>query len=485
MASETAAALPTTRVHTFTDDALGEHDAVALSQLLAHREVSAAELTEAAIARAERVESLNAIAFASFHRPRVAHDAHGRFAGVPTFVKDNVDVRGMPTRHGTAALPPHAARSDDPYTRQFLGLGVTVLGKSRLPEFGFNASTEFEDAPPARNPWHTDYSVGASSGGSAALVASGVVPFAHANDGGGSIRIPANAAGLVGLKPTRGRHVATKTSRTLPINVASEGILSRTVRDTAAFTHAMESVWHNKTLPPVGLVEGPSARRLRIGLITDSVNGTTPCPQTRATLEDVANQLVSLGHDVTPVGLPVGQQFADDFLLYWGFLAASAATLGPVAFGPRFDPRRVDNLTRGLRRHYLRNVHRSAAAFRRLRAVPSVVEAWASDLDVVLSPVLAHVTPKLGHLSPAQPFDDLLDRLERYVAYTPLQNVAGTPAMTLPAGLAAEGVPIGVQFTAGHGQERLLLELAFELEASRGFPKIHTDVSATAPSAVG
>jgi len=468
------------RVHAFIDDALGEHDAVELSDLIRRGEVSANELRRAATARAAIVDSLNAIAYASFDEPRIPTRAGGRFAGIPTFVKDNVDVRGMPTRHGTGALASNGpARSDDPYVRQFLGLGLSVLGKSRLPEFGFNASTEFVDAPPTRNPWNVDHSIGASSGGAAALVATGVVPIAHANDGGGSIRIPAACAGLVGLKPSRGRHVPTRTSRSLPINMASDGILSRTVRDTAAFTAAMEQVWRNDQLPPVGLVEGPPKRRLRIGLVTDSVNGTTPCAQTAAAIDDVARHLVSLGHDVVPVGLPVGQQFADDFLLYWGFLGTSASTLGPAVFGPSFNPRRVDSLTRGLRRHYGRNLHRSPAALRRLRAIPSQVAAWFTDVDVVLSPVLAHVPPRLGHLNPAVPFEELMDRLTHYVAYTPLANVAGTPAISLPAAVSVDGVPIAAHFAAASGDERTLLELAFELEASRPFTRIQ-DAAITA-----
>src|SRR5581483_9792493 len=229
----------------------------------------------------------------------------------------NTDVRDMPSNHGTDAFVAKPAKRDGAYTRQYLSTGMTVLGKSRLPEFGFNASTEYRVAEPVRNPWHTEHSVGASSGGSAALVASGAVPIAHANDGGGSIRIPAACAGLVGLKPSRGRHVDGDQARHLPINMVSEGVLTRTVRDTAAFLAASEDYWRSPDLPPVGLVRGPADRRLRIGLVLDTVTGAPLDEPTRAAVELTASLLEKAGHVVEPIALPVGQQFADDFLQYW------------------------------------------------------------------------------------------------------------------------------------------------------------------------
>ncbi|MEO9220947.1 MAG: amidase family protein, partial [Mycobacteriaceae bacterium] len=175
------------RVHAFSDDALGVHDAVALARLVSDGDRSADELATAAIARARQVDpELHAVVTAAYNKPR--SERGGALFGVPTFVKDNTDIRGLPTTHGSEAYTAHPAKADGAYARQYLSTGMTVLGKSRLPEFGFNASTEFMTAEPARNPWNTDYSVGASSGGSAALVAAGVVPIAHANDGGGSIR---------------------------------------------------------------------------------------------------------------------------------------------------------------------------------------------------------------------------------------------------------------------------------------------------------
>jgi amidase len=175
--------------------------------------------------------------------------------------------------------------------------------------------------------------------------------------------------------------------------------------------------------------------------------------------------------------LPVGEQFADDFLQYWGLLAALAAGTGRVTFDRSFDARRLDGLTIGLRAYHRRNLRRTPGAIRRLRGIKHAYARMFSRHELVLSPVLAHVTPQIGHLSPILPFDELIDHLQRYVTFTPLNNIAGTPAISLPMAMAAEGVPIGVQLSAAYGDERTLIETAFLLEQEQPFPRIE-DVSA-------
>ncbi|WP_051343226.1 amidase [Pseudonocardia spinosispora] len=463
----------TKRVHAFRDDALGEHDAVELAGLVRDGAVSAEELAEASAARARDVSLLDAITCTSA-RPRISRDTTGALYGVPTFVKDNTDLHGLPTNHGSEAFTARTATKDGAYATQYLSTGMTVMGKSRLPEFGFNATTEFMTGPPTRNPWDTDYSVGASSGGSAALVAAGVVPLAHANDGGGSIRIPAACAGLVGLKPTRHRHIDGEQARHLPINMISEGVVTRTVRDTAAFLAAIEDHWRNPALPPIGQVYGPAQRRLRIGLVLDSVSGTLD-EETRAAVEHTARLLEKAGHHVEPVALPVTEQFAADFLQYWALLAELAADTGKLSFDRSFTADRLDGLTLGLRRHHRRNLRRTPGALRRLRRVPVAYARLFARHELVLTPVLAHTTPLIGHLSPTVEFADLVDRLTGYVAYTPLNNIAGTPAISLPLGTTAGGLPIGVQLSAAHGDERTLLETAYALEAEHPFARINAD----------
>ncbi|MEV4561726.1 amidase [Kitasatospora sp. NPDC049285] len=461
------------RVHAFGDDALGEHDAVGLAELVRTGAVSPGELAAAAAERARRVEgALAPLAFVPAEPPRAAAPHRGApLYGVPTYLKDNVDLAGMPTGHGSAAFRARPARRSALFAEQLLGTGLAVQGKTRLPEFGLNASTEYAAAEPVRNPWLTSHSAGASSGGSAALVAAGVVPIAHANDGGGSIRIPAAACGLVGLKPTRGRLAPNDQGRRLPIDLVTDGVVTRSVRDTAVFLAAAERRRRSAVLPPIGLVEGPGARPLRIGLVLDSPVAPAD-EQTRRAVEETAARLEDMGHRVEPLALPFGAQFQQDFTLYWGFLAFLIATSGRLLLDPSFRARGLDGLTTGLRRTFQREFTALPGALRRLREVERSYAGLFHTHDAVLSPVLAHTTPPLGHLSPTVPFEELIARLHRYVAFTPVNNVSGGPGIALPTGSTPEGLPIGVHLSAPHGGERVLLELAYALEAERPWRRI-------------
>ncbi|MFE4459433.1 amidase [Nocardia tengchongensis] len=460
------------RVHAFTDDALGEHDGVAIAELIRRGELSAAEVAKAARERATRVNpELNALVV-DMDTPLVSADRDALLYGVPTYVKDNTDVAGLPTQHGSAAWRAQAAKAHGPFTKQFLSTGMTVLGKTTLPEFGLNATTEFADAAPTHNPWATGFSSGASSGGSAAMVAAGVVPIAHGNDGGGSIRIPAACCGLVGLKPTRGRHLDGPQARSMPINLISEGVLTRSVRDTATYFAAAERFWRNPALPPVGLVEGPAQRRLRIGVLTEPITGAPLDPQVRAVHDDTVALLESLGHEVRPIAYPVDRGFADDFATYWAMLAYLLGLTGKFTLDRTFDPARLDPFTRGLAARFRGTALRAPAVLYRLSRLRHAYAASFRDIELVVSPVLASLTPPLGYLSPDQPFDEVFDRLLNYVTYTPLANVTGAPALSLPMGASADGLPIGMMFSAAHGDERTLLELAYSLEAARPFRRI-------------
>ncbi|MFJ9364769.1 amidase [Nocardia sp. NPDC101769] len=460
------------RVHAFSDDALGEHDGVAIAALIRSGELSAAEVAKAARERVAQVDPVLHAVVVEADPPLVSGDREALLFGVPTFVKDNTDVAGLPTQHGSAAWRARPAKAHGPFAKQFLGTGVTVLGKSTLPEFGLNATTEFVDAEPTRNPWDTEVSSGASSGGSAALVAAGAVPIAHGNDGGGSIRIPAACCGLVGLKPTRGRHIDGPQARSMPINLVSEGVLTRTVRDTATYFAAAERFWRNPTLLPIGLVEGPAQRRLRIGLLSDPITGATLDPQIRAVLDDTVTLLEGLGHEVRPIPYPVDRGFAEDFATYWAMLAFLGGLTGKLSFGRSFDPARLDPFTRGLAARFRGSALRSPAVLYRLSRLRHAYAASFHDVELVVSPVLASLTPRLGYLSPDQAFDDVFGRLLDYVTYTPFANVTGAPALSLPMGASESGLPIGVMFSALHGDERTLLELAYALESARPFRRI-------------
>jgi amidase len=219
------------RIHAFGDDALADLDAVGLVEKLRAGEVSPHELVEAAIARTGAVNpTLNGLAFEAFDRARARAEARrpygGYFDGVPSFIKDNVAVEGMATMQGTDAWDPRPMPSNGEFARVFLATGLVPLGKTQMSEFGFSGSAEHPRIGPVRNPWNPEYTAGASSSGSAAFVAAGVVPMAHANDGGGSIRIPAACNGLVGLKPSRGRLPLDKEAARMPLHLVANGVVS-------------------------------------------------------------------------------------------------------------------------------------------------------------------------------------------------------------------------------------------------------------------
>lgn len=468
-------------VNAFTDDALGDLDAVAMVDALRTGKVSAAELVEAAIARTEAVNPvLNGLAHETFARARSLAAAGGRqggyFDGVPTYIKDNVDVEGMPTMQGTDAWEPRLHESHGDFARFFLATGLIALGKTQLSEFGFSASAEHPRIGAVRNPWDTDCTAGASSSGSGAFVASGVVPIAHANDGGGSIRIPAACNGLVGLKPSRGRLPLDKMSRQMPVRLVNDGVLTRTVRDTAAFYREAERIWRNRALLPVGAVTGPGRERLRVAVVTRSVNREC-APQIRDLTLQTAELLSGLGHRVDYLDHnPVPARFAEDFLLYWSMLAMALVRTGQRTFGKSFDRTRLDNLTLGLDRHASRNLHRLPAAITRLSRLRRVTDKFYRDYDVLLTPTLAEPTPRIGHLDPTADYQQVIDRLIDWVAFTPLQNVTGEPAVSLPVATSADGMPVGMMFAAPFGHERRLLELAYELEAAAPWPRIASAV---------
>lgn len=460
------------RIHAFSNDALGELDAVGVVEALAAGAVSREEVLEAAIARIEAVNPhLNAMVASAFDRARTATPAAGYFAGVPTAIKDNCHVAGLPTQMGSAAWQARPVAHDGDWAKGFLATGLVNLGKTQLSEFGFNASAEFPDREPVRNPWATNHSSGASSAGAAALVASGALPIAHANDGGGSIRIPAAACGLVGLKPSRGRTRGDAMTRHLPVQIISDGVVTRSVRDTAAFIREYERVQPSLKLKPVGDVRGPGVDRLRIGLVVDSPEGPSDV-ETATAVRAVGKLLESLGHHVEEVVPPVPTSFPDDFLRYWALLSALQLSTGKLMLDRGFKASRTDNLSRGLAWSALRNLPRLPASVRALRATAHASAEFYRDWDLTVSPTLGATTPEIGFLSPNLPYEVLIERLRSWVRFTPFQNATGDPAMSLPLGVDSAGLPIGIQFSAGLGEEARLLEVAYELEAAQPFARI-------------
>ena len=466
-----------TSISAFDDDALGDLDAIGVVDALTSRAVSRTEVIDAAIARTQKVNShLNGLAYEAFDGARARASATtpfgGYFDGVPTFVKDNVAVEGMPTMEGSDAWRPRPERANGDFARAYLSTGLVPLGKTQMSEFGFSAVAEHPRLGAVRNPWNTDYTAGASSSGSGAFVAAGVVPIAHANDGGGSIRIPASCNGLVGLKPSRGRLPLDANTRAMPIRIVANGVVTRSVRDTAAFYREVERVWQGGRFAPIGDVTRPGRARLRVAVCTRSVkreSGPEVCDHTLR----IAALLERMGHHVTYLDAPpVPPSFIDDFLLYWSLLSFALVRGGRSRFGESFDRDKLDNLTLGLESFAARNLYRLPSAVLRLSTLRRRMLKSVRDYDVLLTPTLAEPPPLVGHLDPTADYDQIIDRLVDWVAFTPLQNVTGDPAISLPLAQSTDGLPMGMMFSAPLGREVTLLELAYELEEASPFRQL-------------
>ena len=461
-----AAAAACARPDQAASNDLAELDAVETAARIARGELSAAEAVEAAIERALRIDKkINAIAFRMFDRARAdAGKTTGPFAGVPSFVKDLDDVAGAPSGFGSRAFPGYKGKEQTPLINAFLATGVVSLGKSTTPEFGLTATTEPLSTGKTRNPWNTEHSTGGSSGGAAALVASGVVPIAHASDGGGSIRIPASCCGNVGLKVSRGRHPQARPETAGPITISVHGVQSRTVRDTAAAIAALELGRTDATLPDVGFATGPNARRLRIGFFVNGPYGWSVDPEVVEATKKVAALCEGLGHQVDEIALPFGGGLDDAFILYWAKYAAIAVGKWEEATGLKRNPLAFEKFTLGLIDHYEAHTDQFDAAVARLLKAPDEFNRMFDAADVILSPVTAAPPVRLGYLDSGLSYEEHLERVSTYAQFTGLYNMVGAPAISLPLSMSSSGLPIGAMFGAALGDERTLLELAYELE---------------------
>ena len=433
-------------------------DAVETAERIRRGDVTPGEVLEAAIARAEAASPLGAVVAESFDRARagLAQPPTGPLAGVPTFVKDLSQVRGVATAWGSAGSGGFVSRRSDPFVKRFERTGLVVLGKSATPELGLTATTEPLFAPPTRNPRDDSRTAGGSSGGAGALVAAGVVPIAHGSDGGGSIRIPAACCGVVGYKPSRGR-LDMEGSRLLPVNVACHGVLTRSLRDTILFHQAIAGLGEVAAAPP---------RPLRIGVFSEAPGDTSVDPEVRAAVAAAAKQCAALGHEVFELRCPFDGSVMDDFLAYWGFVAWIQVKSARVTMHRGFDRARIEPWTAGLIRSFRGNRRGALAAIRRLRRFARTFAQVMERCDLLLSPTVARPAPPLGHLATDR-FETHFERLRVFAAFTPMANAVGAPAISLPLGATAAGLPIGVHLVARRGEDALLLALAQTLYPSR------------------
>ncbi len=462
-----------------TFDEYADHDATGLAALVATGQVTPCELLETAIAAAEATNpALNFIAQPLFDRARAAaaKPFAGPFAGVPFLVKDlHMNIAGERSGEGSRLFDGFRADHDSTLFDRFTAAGFNTFGKTTTPEFGLTVTTESRAYGVTRNPWHRDRSAGGSSGGAAAAVAARVVPVAHASDGGGSIRCPAAACGLFGLKPSRGRVPSGPQATEGWLGLTVNHVVTRSVRDSAAVldcVHGPEA-GSRYTAPtperPFLAEVGRDPGRLRVALMLEPITGVPVDPQVVAATRDAARLLESLGHHIAEAAprLDAG-----------ALTAAMTATVGAsTAFEVVQRLRALGRDSAGddietVPQMWVHIGNRTsavelAAANATFQTAAIALAGFMADYDVILSPVFAQPVIGLGQidLSPAD-IGAWTAAITGYSPFTALANWTGVPAMSLPLAHDADGVPIGVMVTGRYGAEGLLLALAAQVEAA-------------------
>lgn len=451
-------------------------DAVRAAQAIRDGEVSVREVVERAIRRIEKCNTeLNAVVHTRFEEALTDVERgipDGPLRGVPTLIKDlGTNVAGLPSTGGSQLFADVRATRDSEVVARYRRAGMVVLGMTNSPELGKNTSTEPLLYGPTRNPWASTHSPGGSSGGSAAAVASGMVPVAHGNDGGGSIRIPASMCGLFGLKPSRGRIPTYPYPWMLAAPLSAHHALTTTVRDSALLldiaSGAMQGDAYGAPSPqrPFLVESRTDPGQLRIGCAVSAPSGFPTDPQCSDAVERAAATLSGLGHQVDEVVLDFDARR----------VMGALGTIMGAHLVATIDERLAE-LGRDLREDDLEPFTRAILERARTLSGGHVAEAlqeaqltgWYlgrmfADYDVLLMPTLAQPVPPLGTLNTTDP-ERLYTRSSVYSVYTSVFNMTGQPAMSIPFGTDRAGLPLGVQFAADLGREGLLLRLAGQLE---------------------
>jgi Asp-tRNA(Asn)/Glu-tRNA(Gln) amidotransferase A subunit family amidase len=477
-----------------------KYDAVGLGELVAAGEVTPLELIETAIDRAEqRNPALNAIIVKHYERARrqaTSGDISGPFNGVPFLTKDLAMVAGDVASFGSVFFRDYRSEVTDEYQGRASKAGLISIGRTNSPEFGLLPTTEPVLHGPTRNPWDHARSSGGSSGGAAAATAAGIVPMAHASDGGGSIRIPASACGVFGFKPSRGRMPRYPGSAAdyLSVDLA----LSRSVRDTATLldvTHgAVPGAAYSTPAPsrPFADAVGDEPPPMRIAVTTTDFRGYEAAGDCVAAVEATASCLEDLGHTVEAASPAIdGQVMAEAFLTVWEALAESLFTIildeaekrraGAVLRRTLGDWRAMKLIARLDKRKSGRDAFEPFTwrlADRSRRRTPAKLEVAKTELqrishllgefleqyDVLLTPVLGSPPIMLEQIDQEASWDEVAEQLFRYVAFTPLANFSGLPAMSVPTYWTETGLPIGTHFMGSFADEYRMLSLAAQLE---------------------
>jgi amidase len=475
-------------------------DAFALAGHVAAGDVTAPQLLDLAIGQHQRVHGkVNAICRLMEAQARAQIPSPGPFAGVPFLIKDGgQDYAGLPTSYGSRAMQHIVPAQHSATVQRYLDAGLVIFGKTNLPEFALKGVTDPVAFGPTSNPWNLAHTPGGSSGGAAAAVASGIVPMAAGNDGGGSIRIPAACCGLFGLRPSRGRVSAGPAVGEVWFGASSEGVISRSVRDSAVALDVLQGPEPGDPFviaPPAGryaeLMLGDPGR-LRIGFTARSPIGTEVHPEAVAAVRNAAQLLQRLGHDVEEAEPEIdGGALASSYLhIYFGQVPAAIER----ARAAGADPTQFELMTR-----MLMTIGKSTSAARltqqlgQWNSFARALGQFHQRYDLLLTPTLAcppvrhgatdapaaqqavlgflQRTGLLGLIARAGLLDGLVDRMAReslqHVPFTQLANLTGTPAMSVPLHWTADGLPLGVQFVGRFGSEDELLQLAHQLEQAQ------------------
>ncbi len=467
-------------------------DATAQADLVRRGEVSPKELAEAAIARIEAVNpQLNAVIRTRFDAARLEADGDlpdGPFRGVPILFKDlGCMVAGESMAFGLGPLRDIKWPVTSYLAAQFRAAGFIPLGRTNVPELGTTVTTEPLSFPPARNPWNPGHSTGGSSGGSAAAVAAGMVAVAHANDGGGSIRIPASECGLVGLKPTRGRVSQGPLIGEAWAGGVIDGAVTRTVRDAAGVLDAISTPmpgdpYYAPALPrPLAQEVGADPGRLRIGVLDQpGSDGYLADPQCRDAVAIAGRLLESLGHHIGPSSPAAmfDQELPGHFSAIIAADAAATFAAFEMLLGRPIGDDEIEPRNAAYRRS---GIKLSAVAYLQSRAWFGMwarrMADWWSDHDLLVTPTLGAPPPELGWFTAAGPWQEG-KRVASFIPYTAQFNMTGQPAISLPLHWTPGGLPVGVQLVAAYGREDILIQVASQLEQAAPWSGRHPPVHA-------
>jgi len=442
------------------------YDALGLASLVKSREVSAEELLKIALSLAkEDKDNNNAIASVNVElaNQKLNQKSRGIFEGVPFLYKELMPCPGLVSAMGSRLFAQYIPHEATTYTNKIDESGLITIGNTTSSEFGLLGSTETLLHGKTKNPWKEGISAAGSSGGSAAAVASGITPLAHASDAGGSIRIPASVCGLFGFKPSVGRCLPANDQRNGFSQLISEHCISKTVRDSAAYLSVTETNKYSN----IGYVRPTELGKLRIGVYKETLIDTTPTSEIAFSMTDTIKLLEELGHDVIEIHRPEvnGKELSKSFFTIAGNMMMQVVAFTESMINRKVNENDIEPFTNSLiewARTLEPNAMKQAITF--MEAASVAINSVSEKYDVLLSPVLADVPKELGYLSPTLPFEELIVRIENYVGYTPIHNISGMCAMSVPLNLSSEGLPLGSHFAAKPGDDELLFQLAYQLE---------------------